>query len=67
MFSPPTFPELLGRTGLAMPGMQNIIDAMPSLVPQLRMSQVVPKAGHWLQQEAPEAVNAALISFLKSL
>lgn len=54
-------------TGLAMPGMQNIIDAMPSLVPQLRVSQVVPKAGHWLQQEAPEAVNAALIGFLKSL
>lgn len=54
-------------TGLAMPGMQNIIDAMPSLVPQLRVSQVVPKAGHWLQQEAPEVVNAALLGFLNSL
>lgn len=54
-------------TGLTMPGMQNIIDAMPSLVPQLRVSQVVPKAGHWLQQEAPEVVNASLLGFLNSL
>lgn len=54
-------------TGLAMPGMQHIIDAMPALVPQLRVSQMVPKAGHWLQQEAPAAVNAALLGFLDSL
>lgn len=54
-------------TGRSIPGMADIVDAMPSLVPQLRISQVVPRAGHWLQQEAPEAVNAALLGFLRSL
>ncbi|WP_240766729.1 alpha/beta fold hydrolase [Paraburkholderia flava] len=53
--------------GLAMPGMRDIIDAMPSLVPQLRDSVIVPRAGHWLQQEAPDRVNDALIGFLRSL
>lgn len=54
-------------TGLAIPGMDQIIKSMPELVPHLRGSIVVPKAGHWLQQEAPAQVNAALISFLQSL
>lgn len=54
-------------TGLAIPGMHEIIGAMPKLVPNLRDSQIVPRAGHWLQQEAPDRVNAALIAFLRSL
>lgn len=54
-------------TGLAIPGMKEIIQAMPALVPQLRGSHVIPKAGHWLPQEAPDAVNSALLDFLKSL
>jgi pimeloyl-ACP methyl ester carboxylesterase len=33
----------------------------------LRSQTVLPGAGHWLQQERPDAVNAALIGFLKSL
>jgi len=33
----------------------------------LRGQTVLPGAGHWLQQERPEEVNAALIGFLKSL
>lgn len=53
--------------GLAMPGMRDIIAAMPELVPQLRGSEIVGGAGHWLPQEAPAAVNAALIAFLRSL
>ncbi len=36
-------------------------------VPGLRDRLVVPGAGHWIQQERPEAVNAALIGFLKGL
>lgn len=35
--------------------------------PDLRGSVIIPKAGHWVQQEAPEAVNAALEGFLKGL
>ena len=54
-------------TGLAIPGMDQIIKAMPALVPQLRAVQVIPGAGHWLQQEAPDAVNLALVNFLTSL
>jgi pimeloyl-ACP methyl ester carboxylesterase len=54
-------------TGLAMPGMHEIIGGMPQIVPKLSASRVVPQAGHWLQQEAPDFVNAALIEFLREL
>jgi pimeloyl-ACP methyl ester carboxylesterase len=46
--------------------MRQIIDAMPALVPGLRGVQIVPGAGHWLPQEAPDAVNAALVAFLRA-
>jgi pimeloyl-ACP methyl ester carboxylesterase len=32
-----------------------------------RGSTLVPGAGHWVQQEAPEAVNEALLAFLAGL
>ncbi len=54
-------------TGLAIPGMRELIEAMPVAVPDLRVSRTIPGAGHWLQQEAPGAVNAALLGFLASL
>ena len=54
-------------TGLAMPGMQDIIKTMPELVPELRGVIRVPSAGHWLPQEEPEVFNARLIDFLKTL
>ncbi len=54
-------------TGLAMPGMHEIIGGMPQIVPKLSATRVVPQAGHWLQQEAPDFVNAALIEFLRDL
>ncbi|MNR05424.1 Alpha/beta hydrolase family protein [compost metagenome] len=54
-------------TGLAIPGMDQIIKAMPDIVPQLRATQVIPGAGHWLQQEAPREVNKALVDFLRGL
>lgn len=53
--------------GLQIPGMANIIDAMPRLAPGLRDSVVVPGAGHWLPQERPDAVNRALLGFLEAL
>jgi pimeloyl-ACP methyl ester carboxylesterase len=60
---------LIGQrdVGLSIPGMRDIIAAMPSLVPQLRPVIEVPEAGHWLQQERPAEVNAALVAFLQSL
>jgi pimeloyl-ACP methyl ester carboxylesterase len=37
---------------------------LPHTVPNLTDLVVVPGAGHWVQQEAPEAVNTALLAFL---
>ncbi|MDQ0456193.1 alpha/beta fold hydrolase [Rhizobium paknamense] len=52
-------------TGLSVPGMNQIIAAMPTLVPDLRGSHVIPDAGHWLQQERPNEVSGAILSFLE--
>lgn len=53
--------------GLSIPGMRAIVAAMPALVPNLRGTVTIPDAGHWIQQEKPEAYNAALLSFLRGL
>ncbi len=50
-------------TGLHIPGMMEIIDAMPALVPHLTKSLIVPDGGHWLPQERPDQVSAAIIDF----
>ncbi len=39
-------------------------EAMDGWVTDLRASVIVPGAGHWVQQEAPDAVNEALLGFL---
>jgi pimeloyl-ACP methyl ester carboxylesterase len=43
------------------------IDSMRRRVPGLREVVLVPDAGHFVQQEQPEAVNAALLRFLRGL
>ena len=40
---------------------------MEEWVDDLRGTVILPGAGHWIQQERPEAVNEALIAFLRSL
>jgi uncharacterized membrane protein YphA (DoxX/SURF4 family) len=40
---------------------------MADNMPNLRVTLILPGVGHWAQQEAPEAVNAALLSFLSSV
>jgi pimeloyl-ACP methyl ester carboxylesterase len=42
-------------------------EAMHGWVSDLRAEIVVPGAGHWVQQEQPAAVNAALLGFLGEL
>ena len=42
-------------------------EAMRRWVSDLRAEVLVPGAGHWVQQEAPEVVNAALLDFLGGL
>jgi len=39
--------------------------AMRAVVPHLRPVVLLPGIGHWTQQEAPDAVNDALIGFLR--
>jgi pimeloyl-ACP methyl ester carboxylesterase len=36
------------------------------VLPNLRQKLIIEGAGHWVQQERPAEVNAALIAFLKS-
>jgi pimeloyl-ACP methyl ester carboxylesterase len=49
------------------PGFAEALADQPKLVPDLRGTMWLPECGHWLHQEQPEAVNAALIKFLRSL
>jgi pimeloyl-ACP methyl ester carboxylesterase len=42
-------------------------EAMRGWVSDMRAEIVVPGAGHWVQQQAPEAVNSALVEFLGGL
>jgi pimeloyl-ACP methyl ester carboxylesterase len=42
-------------------------EAMAGWITDLRESIVVPGAGHWVTQEAPQAVNDALLRFLAGL
>jgi pimeloyl-ACP methyl ester carboxylesterase len=49
-------------TGLI--GAKRVAD-MERVLPNLRQKLIIGGAGHWIQQECAEAVNAALIAFLK--
>jgi pimeloyl-ACP methyl ester carboxylesterase len=40
---------------------------MDRVLPNLKRKLIIENAGHWIQQERPDDVNAALISFLKEL
>ncbi|WP_439620438.1 alpha/beta fold hydrolase [Hyphomonas sp.] len=46
---------------------QEAIKIMPHFVTDLRMNELIPNIGHWTQQEAPEAVNDLMLSFLEEL
>jgi pimeloyl-ACP methyl ester carboxylesterase len=41
------------------------VSELKTHVPNLKGTVMLPGAGHWTQQERPEAVNAALIGFFK--
>jgi pimeloyl-ACP methyl ester carboxylesterase len=40
------------------------VEPMQALVPKLEPIVVIPNAGHWLQEEAPDPVTGALLRFL---
>lgn len=43
------------------------IAEMERVLPALTRKLIIPEAGHWIQQERPGEVNAALVEFLKKL
>ena len=51
-------------TGLI--GAKRVAD-MERVLPNLRQKLIIEGAGHWIQQERPDEVNAALIEFLKQV
>lgn len=56
--SDPVIASAIGQKGL---------EALPQTVPGLRRTAMIEGAGHWIQQEQPDEVNAALITFLRAL
>ena len=52
---------------LAFPGATELVAGLKAFVPNLRETVILPGCGHWTQQERPEAVNAAMIGFLRGL
>jgi pimeloyl-ACP methyl ester carboxylesterase len=42
-------------------------EAMRGWVTDMRAEHVIDGAGHWVQQELPDGVNAALLEFLASV
>lgn len=52
---------------LRFPGSKSAMDAHAETLAGLRGTVLVEGAGHWVQQEGPEAVNAALLGFLTEL
>ena len=45
----------------------DLIELMRARCSDLRCVRQIEDAGHWLQQERPEEVNAALLEFLRDL
>jgi pimeloyl-ACP methyl ester carboxylesterase len=43
------------------------IERMDRFYTDLRGKLIVPRVGHWVQQEAPEIVNLALLAFLSDV
>ncbi len=58
---------LAGEHDLIAGNTDDALAGMRAALPNLRGVDVFPGAGHWIQQERAEEVNAALISFLRSL
>jgi pimeloyl-ACP methyl ester carboxylesterase len=52
---------------IRMPGTDVSFEALRRVLPGLTKSVVLEGPGHWVQQEAPDAVNTLLIEFLRGL
>ena len=56
-----------GELDLIAGNTSDALAALPISVPGLRHVEVFAGAGHWLQQERPDEVNAALVRFLRDI
>ena len=52
---------------IRMPGMRTAPEELRPVLPGLTKSVIIKDAGHWVQQEAPDQVNALLLEFLRAL
>ncbi|MFM2044292.1 MAG: hypothetical protein RLY86_2868 [Pseudomonadota bacterium] len=52
---------------IRIPGLDKAFAALPRTCLDFRGTTLVPGAGHWVQQEAADTVNAALLAFLQSV
>jgi epoxide hydrolase A/B len=50
-----------------LPGAKEFVAGLPKFVPNLTRTVVLEGCGHWIQQERPEAVNEAILQFVKGL
>jgi pimeloyl-ACP methyl ester carboxylesterase len=55
---------MVGEKDIALLMLRDAVETIAENVPDLRVNLTLPGAGHWTQQEAPEAVNATLLGFL---
>jgi pimeloyl-ACP methyl ester carboxylesterase len=58
---------IVGEKDVALLMLRDAVEAIADNVPDLRVNLTLPGVGHWTQQEAPEAVNAALLGFLEGV
>ena len=56
-----------GSTDMIAGNTPEAIEAMRASLPNLRHLEIIPGAGHGLQQERPDQVNAGLLGFLHEL
>ena len=49
------------------PGMDRLLPALRTFVPDLRDSVLLDGCGHWTQQERPDEVNARLVAFCREV
>jgi pimeloyl-ACP methyl ester carboxylesterase len=56
-----------GAQDMTLSWMGGALEAFPHTLPGLAGSHVLDGAGHWIQQERPDEVNALLLAWLRSL
>ena len=52
---------------LSFPGVKELVANLTAFVPHLQPTIILPDCGHWTQQERPEAVNGAMLDFLRGV